>query len=45
MATIEQAPLLPKDLEDGTSSAIPEADLERPEGITEVKAPRAPARA
>lgn len=45
MATIEQAPLLPQDLEDGTSSAIPEAELQRPEGITEVKAPRAPARA
>jgi 2-iminobutanoate/2-iminopropanoate deaminase len=45
MATIEQAPLLAQDLEDGTSSAIPEAELQRPEGITEVKAPRAPARA
>jgi hypothetical protein len=44
MTTIEQAPLLPQDLEDGASSAIPEPELARPEGITEVKAPRAPAR-
>ena len=44
MTTIEQAPLLPQDLEDGASSAIPEPEPARPEGITEVKAPRAPAR-
>lgn len=43
MTTIEQTPLLPQDLEDGASSAIPEPELARPEGITEVKAPRAPA--
>jgi 2-iminobutanoate/2-iminopropanoate deaminase len=44
MAAIEQVPLLPQELEDGSSSAIPEPEPERPEGITEVKAPRAPAR-
>jgi 2-iminobutanoate/2-iminopropanoate deaminase len=44
MTTIEQAPLLPQDVEDGTSSSIPEPELVRPKGITEVKAPRAPAR-
>lgn len=44
MTTLEQAPLLPQDLEDGSSSAIPEPLLSRPEGITEVNAPRAPAR-
>jgi 2-iminobutanoate/2-iminopropanoate deaminase len=45
MTTLEQAPLLSQDLEDGASITIPEPKLSRLEGITEVTAPRAPARA
>jgi len=44
MTTLEHSPLLPQDLDDGTASTSLEHELVRPEGITEVKAPRAPAR-